>query len=302
MDERKSSALTVAAQDIEKGIDSNRALWEILGTARTSAFFAKFASYTEALALKRLKDSGAYKQTGLDWEQFCPAYLGRTRPIIDGIIKDLEQCGQKIFELAEAAGCRVPGEIYRYMEFSEDDKLVIDGEEVEVSAANAQRIRAYIKRLKADVMREREAHQKSANRLREAIEERKTVEKDSRERVQRLEEELEQERNAQYRWTKDQIHSRMLDIQTQLLLQVTRLRGLLREDLDERRADMLVGLANWAWSIFHEIWWDTMQQYAKGPHNRPYPAINLDVAEMTARKRDLLAEWADTLEKPEREQ
>jgi hypothetical protein len=302
MTDNSKAQLTTAAKGIEEVIEMNRLLGKLLGLSAAFSFVTKFVSYSEAQTFKKIKDSGVYRETGLDWERFCPAYLGRTRPVIDAIIKDLEQHGKKIFELAEAAGCRVPGEVYRYMDFNEDGKLVIDGEEVEVNKANAEKIRAYVKQLKAEARREKEAHQKSAKRLTEAIEERKALVKESEERIQKLQEALEHERNAQYRWTKDPLHSRMLDIQTQLLLQATRLRGLLKEELNERQIDMLVGLANWAWSIYHEIWWDTMQQYAEGPNNRPYPAINLDVADMTARKRDLLGEWYETLEKPPLEQ
>lgn len=299
-DEKK--ALQRAGEEIDEAMMDLLQIGELSGAVKMAAHIAQYCTYTQAVALKRLKDSGAYRRLGMDWERFCPTVLNRTRPFIDAIIKDLEQHGQKIFELAEAAGCRVPGEVYRYMDFNEDGKLVIDGEEVEVNKANAEKIRAYVKQLKAEARREKEAHQKSAKRLTEAIEERKTLAKESEERIQKLQEALEHERNAQYRWTKDPLHSRMLDIQTQLLLQATRLRGLLKEELNERQIDMLVGLANWAWSIYHEIWWDTMQQYAEGPNNRPYPAINLDVAEMTARKRDLLGEWHETLEKPPLEQ
>lgn len=295
-------ALQMAGETIDESVMEVIQTGELIGAYKMAALIGQYCTYAQAMALKRLKDSGAYGRLGMDWEQFCQAILHRSRPLIDAIIKDLEQHGQKIFELAEAAGCRVPGEIYRYMEFNDDGKLVIDGEEVEVARGNADKIRAYVKRLKAEVRREKEAHQKSAQRLQEAIEERKALAKESDERIRELQEALEQERNAQYRWTRDPIHSRMLDIQTQLLLQATRLRGLLKEELDERQIDMLVGLANWAWSIYHELWWDTMQQYAEGPNNRPHPAINLDVAEMTARKRDLLGEWYETLEKPPLEQ
>ncbi len=295
-------ALQRAGEEIDETMMALVQVGELSGAAKMAAHIGHYCTYAQAVALKRLKDSGVYKRLGMDWERFCPTVLKRTRPMIDAIIKDLEQHGQKIFELAEAAGCRVPGEVYRYMDFNEDGKLVIDGEEVEVTKANAEKIRAYVKQLKAEARREKEAHQKSAKRLTEAIEERKALVKESEERIQKLQEALEHERNAQYRWTKDPLHSRMLDIQTQLLLQATRLRGLLKEELNERQIDMLVGLANWAWSIYHEIWWDTMQQYAEGPNNRPYPAINLDVADMTARKRDLLGEWYETLEKPPLEQ
>ncbi|GIU80154.1 MAG: hypothetical protein KatS3mg005_3392 [Bryobacteraceae bacterium] len=295
-------ALQMAGEAIDESMMEVIQMGELSGASKMATHIAQYCTYAQAIALKRLKDSGAYRRLGLDWEQFCPAYLGRTRPVIDAIIKDLEQHGKKIFELAESAGCRVPGEVYRYMDFNDDGKLMIEGEEVDVTRANAEKIRAYVKQLKAEVRREKEAHQKSAKRLTEALEEKKALAKEGEERVQKLQEALEQERNAQYRWTKDPLHSRMLDIQTQLLLQATRLRGLLKEELNERQIDMLVGLANWAWSIYHEIWWDTMQQYAEGPNNRPYPAINLDVAEMTARKRDLLGEWYETLEKPPLEQ
>lgn len=73
--------------------------------ARIGAFAANrlnrhFLDVTSAGVLKQIKESRVYAEEGFNWNEFCPARLGISRPTADEMIENLETFGSEFLQAA----------------------------------------------------------------------------------------------------------------------------------------------------------------------------------------------------------
>src|ERR1051326_8788795 len=123
-----------------------------LGRAQALTLVSNYCSAAHAKCLQEIRDTEAYKTLNLTWEEFCPAYIGLSRRQVDKIIGCLEEFGEAYFRLSEMV--RVSPATYRELtSHIQDDAIEIDGEVIPVTPANGPRIRAAVKRLRAELLK-----------------------------------------------------------------------------------------------------------------------------------------------------
>ena len=76
-------------------------LKRLIGIAQTSNMQKQLNVTILVMTYKRIKEGKFYKRLGMTWENFCPAYLGKTRPIIDEMIDNLNTFGEEFLNCAQ---------------------------------------------------------------------------------------------------------------------------------------------------------------------------------------------------------
>jgi hypothetical protein len=103
--------------------------------------------YTQVLALREIRNSGAYRNAGLTWEQFCLKYGRLGVGTANRRLRCLDEFGEPYFRLN--AIMSVPPEIFRCIApLVTTHAIELDGEKVEFSPGNYGRIRAGIRSLR----------------------------------------------------------------------------------------------------------------------------------------------------------
>jgi hypothetical protein len=119
-----------------------------VGRQQAFAIVASHCSAAQAQCLREIKETGAYQQLGVTWEEFCPQYAGITRVYADALIRRLDEFGDAFFKLSQLA--RVSPATYRQIaDQVHDDVIEIDGQPIALIPENAKKIRAGIQRLHA---------------------------------------------------------------------------------------------------------------------------------------------------------
>jgi hypothetical protein len=120
-----------------------------VGRQQAFALIASKCSAAQAHALKEIKESRAFEQLGLTWEEFCLQHVGLRRERADALIHQFDEFGEDYFRLSQIA--RISAETYRQVAPKvERDTVNIDGEEIELTLPNAARIRAAIKKMRQE--------------------------------------------------------------------------------------------------------------------------------------------------------
>jgi hypothetical protein len=118
-----------------------------IGRQQAFAVIASKCSAAQALALKEMKASGAYQQLGLTWQDFCLQYVGVSRERTDALIRQYDEFGEAYFRLSQIA--QISPETYRDIAPKvEGGAVEIDGQRIELTLPNANRIRAAIKKMR----------------------------------------------------------------------------------------------------------------------------------------------------------
>jgi len=101
-----------------------------------------------------IQETGAYKLTGRNWDQFCVEYAGLSPQRVGQIIRNVKEFGAEYYQLKEVI--RISPETFRQLlPKIQDQKIEISGEWVNIVAENAALIRDAVNRLRADL---RKAH------------------------------------------------------------------------------------------------------------------------------------------------
>jgi hypothetical protein len=130
------------SQAMETGLWTGRQQAFAMMSAKTSA--------AKAATIKELRDARAYEVLGLTWDNFCPQYLGVCRASADAIIRRYNDLGANYFRLAEI--CRVSPETYQAVAKNiQGDTIELNGESLALTAENAHKIRAGIRRLRGQL-------------------------------------------------------------------------------------------------------------------------------------------------------
>ena|SRR5438067_5445070 len=120
------------------------------GRQQAFAMIASHCTYAQALCLRDIHQNEAYKHLGLSWEQFCSQQAGVSRGTAENIIRRLDEFGEAYFRLSAIA--RVSPEAFRQIaDRVTAETIELDGEQIPLASANAQKIRAGIQRLRDEV-------------------------------------------------------------------------------------------------------------------------------------------------------
>jgi hypothetical protein len=121
-----------------------------VGRQQAFAVIASQCSASQALALKQIKESRAYEELDLTWDEFCPKYAGISRSYADHLIRQHDSFGAAYFRLAEIA--RVSPETYRKIESRVDgESIEIDGRKLALTPENGPVIRHALDKLRAEL-------------------------------------------------------------------------------------------------------------------------------------------------------
>ena len=116
-----------------------------IGRSQVFGLIGSQCTAAQAVCMRQIRESEAYKTTGLTWEDFCPRHLGVHRATADRIIGNLEELGTAYFQLSQVM--QVSAERYRELAPKiEDGKIEIGGEMVPLAPENAERIRQAVGR------------------------------------------------------------------------------------------------------------------------------------------------------------
>src|SRR5690349_15721215 len=110
-----------------------------LGKRQAFGLIANKCSAADAECLKRLRDSGVYRQLNLTWEEFCPKYLHISRSYADRLIQQREEFGAIYFQLSELVG--ISAATYRRIAAAVNDgHIEHGGEKIRICAENSEKI------------------------------------------------------------------------------------------------------------------------------------------------------------------
>jgi hypothetical protein len=121
-----------------------------VGRQQAFAVIANQCSAAQAQALKLIRESRAYEDLDLTWDEFCPKYFGFHRTHADHLIRQHKAFGEAFFKLAEIA--KISSETFRHIAPKIDGETIeIDGQKLTMIAENAPAIRAGINKLRAEL-------------------------------------------------------------------------------------------------------------------------------------------------------
>ena len=128
----------------------NASAW--IGRQQAFALIGSKCSAAQAECLREIRESHAYEELGVTWEEFCPRYAAISRSKADDLIRRLDEFGQDYFRICEVA--RISPEAYRQIaDLVHGETVELDGQAVPLIPENAPRIRLGIRNLRAEINR-----------------------------------------------------------------------------------------------------------------------------------------------------
>lgn len=139
MDESITALPADAADTLELGL--------VLGKSQAFGLIAGRCSAAQAESLSRLRKEQKYRRITPHWRDFCSHYLKMSQTQADQIINLWEEFGAGYFEVSQLT--RVSAETYRALAPSiQDGALHANGEAIELSEENAQKVSAAVAELR----------------------------------------------------------------------------------------------------------------------------------------------------------
>jgi hypothetical protein len=124
-------------------------LGSLTGQHRALSLIANRCSAADAECLKTIRDSGAYKELDVTWEEYCVRYAGISRSYADSVIQCFEEYGDRYRRMAEIISMSPP--TFRLIESSvTDEGLDFHGECIELVPRNRERIAEAVKTIRAE--------------------------------------------------------------------------------------------------------------------------------------------------------
>lgn len=121
-----------------------------IGRGQAFAVNASHSLLSQAKCWKEIHDSGAYKASGLTWDEFCTQEIGLSRQYVEEIIGNLEECGETFCRLLQIV--KISPEIYRAISPKIDGEAIeINGEMVPIAPENAGRIRLAVLQMRNEL-------------------------------------------------------------------------------------------------------------------------------------------------------
>ena len=122
-------------------------LGAVLGRNESLGMMAGLCSAAQAAALRRLREERKYRQVAPNWREFCTLYLRISQTQADQIIQLWDKFGKGYFEVAQLT--RISADTYRAIAPAiHEGKLHCDGEAIELSLENSERVSAAVAKLR----------------------------------------------------------------------------------------------------------------------------------------------------------
>ena len=127
-----------------------------IGRGQAFAVSASHSLLSQAKCWKEIHDSGSYKASGLNWDEFCTQEIGLSRQYVEELIGNLEEFGETFCQMLQIV--KISPDVYRAISPKIDGEAIeIDGEMVPIALENAGRIRAAVLQMRGEL---RQAKQK----------------------------------------------------------------------------------------------------------------------------------------------
>jgi hypothetical protein len=111
----------------------------LLGQRRAFSLVAGACMAADAECLRRIREDKAYRALNVTWDQFCREHFGITRPVVDKMIRQLEEFGPAFFELSGIL--HITPDQYRQIAGSVDaEGLLYEGEKIPIIAGNIAKL------------------------------------------------------------------------------------------------------------------------------------------------------------------
>ncbi len=204
-----------------------------VGIARALHVVRAITEVGQAREIKKIKESGAYKQTGLDWKKFCPLHLGVSHVTADAAIANLSTLGENFFAVNKFVPIS-PGTFGLIEGKVDSDGMEIDGEKVPFTAANAPRIKRAIEAIRKEAKAAQEHAADAENKAKIATAERDNAKKGAAEARRKLAELMNPTAFADA----DEDHKAMLNVQSRVdaaMVMLARLKGRTLSEDNQRR-------------------------------------------------------------------
>ena len=121
------------------------------GRDQALTLIAGTCSAAQAQYLKEVRESGAAAQAGLTWDDYCDAYVGRSRAQVNRLIRQLEQFGPAYFHFCQIAP--LSARTFHRLKLAthiSGNRFEVYGKSFEISPTNGRAIRDAIKALRAE--------------------------------------------------------------------------------------------------------------------------------------------------------
>src|SRR5438309_1770758 len=115
----------------------------VMGRHEAFGSLAGGCTAAQAESLKRLRDSGEYKQLARSWQEFCECWLKISRQNANRLIQAYEQYGLGFYRLARLIP--ISEETYRLIaDKVSDNAIEVDGEKVPIAHEHREKIVAAV--------------------------------------------------------------------------------------------------------------------------------------------------------------
>jgi len=130
----------------EKLIDA--ATWA--GRQQAFAVVVSKCTLAQAECLRQMRETRAYEQYGLTWDEFCPHHAGISRSKADHLIQQVKEFGEDYFRLS--ALVNISDETYRAVApLLHGETINLGGEKLALIPENATKIRAAIQSFREEL-------------------------------------------------------------------------------------------------------------------------------------------------------
>jgi len=120
-----------------------------LGRHHAFGMMTNRCSAADAECLRRIQETGAYRELDVTWEQFCKRYAGISRATAERIIARLEEFGDNYFHLSQIM--RLSPESYRAIAGNVEETFIeYGGEKIPILKQNAVRIAEVVETLRRE--------------------------------------------------------------------------------------------------------------------------------------------------------
>jgi hypothetical protein len=110
-----------------------------LGRKQAFGLMAGKCSAADAECLRNIRENKLYRCLQLNWDNFCREHVGISRPVVDKIVRQLEEFGPAFFQLSGVM--RITADEYRLIAGSVTEEGVLyNGERIPISVENAFRL------------------------------------------------------------------------------------------------------------------------------------------------------------------
>ena len=266
---KTTNALEIAGNHIAEADTPTLNVGISIGIAQALHVVRAITEVGQAREIKKLKESGAYKRTGLDWKKFCAIHLGMSHTTADAAIANLNTLGENFFAINKFVPIS-PGTFGLIEGKVDTDGMEIDGEKVPFTAANAPRIKRAIDAMRREAKQAQEQASDAENKFKIATAERDNAKKGAAEARRKLAEAMNPTAFADA----DEDHKVMLNVQSRVdgaLVMLSRLNGRTLSADNQRR---YVGLVKYLHCELLRSIDDAMVSYAT-IFDQPDPSVGL---------------------------